>query len=206
VSEVAEQGDFEYVFKILQQQLLHASVHFYIWQKLWPTEEVVEVINRHKGFFLPTRDAHLDRIVLKVTDILSTQPKRPPSFYRILNMISRNPSLAPDINVREIKKRLRNHKRVLEALKDFRNMRVAHWDTTIEALDKPMLFGETTEMLTELKDISNQISASHSRTTLSFRFSQQGNTDHLLSILKDKLKQDKETLEGLGKRGLLRKD
>ena len=52
--------EFENVFEILQKQLLAASVHFRIWEQLWPTEKVVDTINRYKGFFQPTRDAHLD--------------------------------------------------------------------------------------------------------------------------------------------------
>lgn len=46
-----EQEKFEDVFEILRKQLLAASAHLYIWEKLWPTEEVVGVIGRYKGFF-----------------------------------------------------------------------------------------------------------------------------------------------------------
>lgn len=45
-----EQEEFENVFEILRKQLFDASVHFYISEQLWPTEEVVDIINRYKGF------------------------------------------------------------------------------------------------------------------------------------------------------------
>jgi hypothetical protein len=110
-----EQEDFENVFKILQNQLLAASVHLYIFEQLFPTEKVVGTINQYKGFFMPTIDAHVDRVVNKVSDILSNGPNAP-SFYRILNMIGRNSNLAPDIDVREVKKLLREHKETMEAI------------------------------------------------------------------------------------------
>ena len=200
-----EWEEFENVFDILQKQLLDASVHFDIWEQLWPTEIVVDTINQYKGFFLPTRDAHLNRLIIKVSDILSNKPNAP-SFYRILTMISRDSNLAPDINVREIKKRFKNHKKVLEAIKDFRNKRVAHWDTSVEKLDKPVLFGDTKQMLTELKDISNEISSSHSGKVNAFRYSQQGNTTSLLEALKKKRTQDQKLIEHLKKKALLPKE
>jgi hypothetical protein len=94
-----EQEEFEYVFEILRKQLLAACTQFYIWEQLWPTEKVVDIINRYKGFFQPTRAAHLDSLSIKVSDILSNKATAP-SFYRILNMIGRNSNLAQDINLR----------------------------------------------------------------------------------------------------------
>ena len=120
-----EQEEFESIFGILQRQLLAASVHFYIWEQLWPTEKVVATINQYKGFFRPTTDAHNDRFINKVSVVMSND-RNAPSFYRILNMIGRNSNLAADVNVREVKERLRKHKKVLKAIKEFRNKRVDH--------------------------------------------------------------------------------
>jgi len=200
-----EQEEFEYVFEILLKQLLDASVHFYIWEQLWPTEKVVDIINRYIGFFQPTRDAHLDGLSIKVSEILSNKPNAP-SFYRILNMIDKNSNLAPDINVREIKKRLKNHKKVVEAIRNYRNKRVAHWDTSVgkrvihwdnkvKNLARPVLLGDTKRMLTELKAIANKISASHSNEIHAFRYGQQGDTISLLEALRKRLAEDKKLIE-----------
>lgn len=197
--------EFESILEILSKQLLDASVHFDIWEQLWPTEQVVDVINQYKGFFLPTKDAHLDRFIIKISDILSNH-RNSPSFYRILSMIGKNSNLAPDINVREIKNRLKNHKMVLEAIKDFRDKRVAHWDISVNKLNKPVLFGDTKRMLTELKGIFNEISASHSSNIFSFRYVQQGNTTSLLNALKVKRNQDIERFELLKNKGILPRD
>jgi hypothetical protein len=189
-----EQEEFEYVFEILRKQLLAACTQFYIWEQLWPTEKVVDIINRYKGFFQPTRAAHLDSLSIKVSDILSSKATAP-SFYRILNMIGRNSNLAQDINVRAIKQRLRKHKRTSEAIKDFRDKRAAHWDTSVEKLDKPVLLGRTKRMLKELEAIFNQISASHSSKEWSFKYSQQSDTIALLEALRERLAEDKKLIE-----------
>jgi hypothetical protein len=201
-----EQEEFENTFEIFRQQLLNASVNFYIWEQLFPTEKVVDIINQYIGFFQPTREAHLDGLIIKVSEILSNG-RNAASLYRILNMIGRNPNLAPSINVREIKKRLRNHRKVVEAIKDYRNRRVAHWDTAsvkervvpeyagIKRLGKPVFFGETKEMLTELQAIYNEISASHSKEIHAFRYGQQGDTISLLEALKKKRAEDKKLIE-----------
>lgn len=133
-------------------------------------------------------------MILKVSDILSSKLDAP-SFYRILSMIGRDSNLAPAINVREIKKRLRKHKEALEAVKDYRDKRVAHWDTSVEKLDKPVLLGRTKRMLKELETICNKISASHSNNQYAFRYIEQADTASLLDALKRRLGQDKRLIE-----------
>jgi len=191
-----EKEEFEYVLEILRQQLLDANCHFYIWEQLWPTEKVVDMINRYKGFFQPSRAAHLESLVIKVSNIVSNEADAP-SFYRILKMVGINSKLAPDINVREVKKRIQRHKKTLEAIKNFRNTRVAHWDTSIEKLEKPVLFGDTKGMLKELADIFNEISASHSKNEWSFRYSEQGDVISLLDGLQRLMIEDKKRIEEL---------
>lgn len=201
-----EEQKFEKVFEILRKQLLNASVNFYIWEQLFPTEKVVHIINRYIGFFQPTREAHLDGLIIKVSEILSSRHSAA-SFYRVLDMIGKNPNLAPSINVHEIKKRLRNHRKVVEAIKDYRNRRVAHWDTAsvneravpeyaaIKRLGRPVFFGETKEMLAELQAIYNKISTAHSRETHAFRYGQQGDTISLLEALRKRLAEDEKLIE-----------
>jgi hypothetical protein len=201
-----EREEFESVFEILQKQLLNASTNFYIWEQLFPTEKVINILNRYIGFFQPTREAHLDGLIIKVSEILSDRHNAA-SFYRILNMIGRNPSLAPSINVHEIRKRLKDHKKVVEAIKDYRNKRVAHWDISsakkrvppeyagIKRLGKPVFFGETKQMLAELQAIYNKISASHSQGIYAFRYGQQGDTVSLLQALRERLAEDKKLIK-----------
>ncbi len=191
-----EEEEFEYVLEILRQQLLDASCHFYIWEQLWPTENVVDVIRRYKGFFQPTRAAHLESLIIKVSDIVSNKANAP-SLYRILNMVVVNSRLAPDIDVLEVKQRIQKQKKTLEAIKNFRNTRVAHWDTSVEKLEKPVLFGDTKRMLKELTDIFNKISLAHSKEEWSFRYTEQVDVITLVNGLKRLMIEDSRRIEQL---------
>jgi hypothetical protein len=53
-------AEFKSLLEELRKQLLDASIYFDIWEQLWPTTQVVDVINRYKGLFMPTRKAILD--------------------------------------------------------------------------------------------------------------------------------------------------
>ena len=184
--------EFEYVLEILRNQLLDASSHFYIFEQLWPTAKVVDIITQYRGFFQPTRLAHLDRLIIKVSDIVSNKATAP-SFYRILNMIGENPSLAADIDVHRTKRCLLKHKKTLEAIKDYRNKRAAHWITSVgdEEVGKPLLL-DTKRMLEELEAIFNRISASHSGKLWKFLYLQHRDTIRLLDALKEKRTQGRE--------------
>jgi hypothetical protein len=174
---------FRSLLEELRQQLLDASVHLDIWVQLFPTAQVVDVINQYKGFFQPTRQAHLDRFFIKVSTVVSNDP-RAPSFYKIFKMLDNNPALASKVDVRLLRKRLKKHKEVLKGIKEYRDKRSAHGDTQEHAQRKPVLFGDSKRMLKELQDIFNQISAAHSGHVWAFQYSQQSDTNGLLDALK----------------------
>ena len=180
--------DFETLLEDLRKQLLDACVHFDIWVQLFPTAQVVDVINQYIGFFQHTRVAHLDRFIIKVSNVFSNHHSSP-SFYRIFKMLDNNAVLALGVDVQSLRKRLKQHKKVIEAIKEYRNTRGAHWDTQEEAQRKPVLFGKSKRMLEELQDIFNEISGAHSGNIWEFRYSQQSNTSSLLNTLKLRRKQ-----------------
>jgi hypothetical protein len=175
--------EFESLLEELRKQILDACIHFDIWEELWPTEEVVDVINQYKGFFLPTRNAHLSQFFIKVCNVLSNDPKSP-SLYRVLSIIGKNPKLASGISTRAVKNRLKNHKEVLKGIEQYRNTKAAHWDTNISEPKKPVLFGSSKRMLKELQDIYNEISSAHSGNIWSFQPIPRSNTSGLLNELK----------------------
>jgi hypothetical protein len=176
-------AEFKSLLEELRQQLLAACVHFDIWVQLFPTAQVVDAINQYRGFFQPTRQAHLDQLFVKVSNVVSNDP-RSPSFYRIFKMLDNNTALASGVNVQSLRKRLKQHKEVLKRIKEYRNKRGAHWDTQERAQRKPVLFGDSKRMLKELQDIFNEISGAHSGNVWSFEYSQQSNTTSLLNVLK----------------------
>jgi len=176
-------AEFRSLLEELRQQLLAVSVHFDTWVQLFPTAQVVDVINQYIGFFQPTREAHLDRFIIKVSNVISNDA-RSPSFHRIFKMLDNNPALASGVDVQSLRKRLEQHKKVLRRIKRYRNKRAAHWDTKEQAQRKPVLFGDSKRMLEELQDIFNEISGAHSGNLWSFKYSQQADTSSLLDVLK----------------------
>jgi len=175
---------FRSILEELRKQLLEASMHFGIWEQLWPTEQAVDIINQYKGFFLPTRNAHLDRFFIKVSNIVSND-LRSPSFYRIFKMLDINTDLAPAIDSSSLRKRLKQYKVILEGINNYRNTKAAHWDTSQVAQLKPVLFGDSKRMLKELQDMFNEICGASTKNTWSFKISQHGDTTSLLNALKD---------------------
>lgn len=113
-------AEFRPLLEELRQQLLAACVHFDIWVQLFPTAQVVDVVNQYRGFFQPTREAHLDRFFIKIFNVVSSDP-RSPSFYRIFKMLDNNPALASGVDVRSLRKSLKQHKEVLKGIKEYRD-------------------------------------------------------------------------------------
>ena len=176
---------FRALLEELRKQLLDACTHFDIYVQLWPTKEVVDVVNRYRGFFQPTFMAHFDRFSMKICNVVSNKSSQP-SFYRIFNMLDSNTALAPGIDIQSLRERLENHRKVINAIKVHRDKKAAHFDMKISIQRKPILFGECKRMLEELQAIFNEISRAHSGQVWSFKYSQQSNTSSFLNALKIK--------------------
>ncbi|MBN1862405.1 MAG: hypothetical protein JW790_02040 [Dehalococcoidales bacterium] len=184
IDDEIKNKEFRSLLEELRKQLLDASIHFEIWEGFWHTTQVVDVINRYNGFFLPTRNAHIDRFYIKVCNVVSSNPSQP-SFYRVFSMLNENATLAPDLDIRSLKKRLKSYKKTLKAIEQHRNTKAAHWDMKIQAQRKPILFGECKRMLEELQNIFNEISGAATENVWSFKPIQHGDTNALLNHLNE---------------------
>ena len=177
--------EFRSLLEELRKQLLDASMYFDIWEQIWPTAQVVDIINRYKGFFQPTRKALFDQFCIRICNVISND-RRLPSFHKIFKMLDTNPNLALEIDVRSLRKRLKQHRAVLTAINDYRNTKAAHWDITNQIAErKPVLFGDSRRMLKELQDIFNEICGAATNGEWSFKPVEHGDTDSLLNHLKE---------------------
>lgn len=181
-SERRQIREFKSLLEELRKQLLNAQIHFDIWEKLWPTEDNVNVINSFKGFFLPTRNAHLDQFFIRVSNAVNADP-RSPSFYRVLKMLTTKADLTPTIDVRSLRNRLKKLKDLLRRVNQYRNKRVAHWDTDAIELDSVHV-GEIKSLLEELESIYNEINRAHNGNVWSFKTLQHKDADRLLNALR----------------------
>lgn len=100
-------------------------------------------------------------------------------------MLNENATLAPGLDVRSLKKRLKSYKKTLRAIEQHRNKKAAHWDMAILAQRKPILFGECKRMLGELQNIFNEISGAATKNVWSFKPIQHGDTNALLNHLNE---------------------
>jgi hypothetical protein len=189
-------AEFKSLLKELAKQLLDASICFDIWEQLWPTEQVVGVINRYKGFFGPTRQAIVDQFFIKICNIISND-RRSPSFYNVFKMLGTNPNLAPNIDVQSLRRRLKQHRATITAIDNYRNTRAAHWDIDITAEQKPVLYGKSKDMLKEMQNVFNEISRASTTNVWSFKVSQRGDTTALLDHLNELMTIHKKRIDEL---------
>ncbi len=185
VDDEAQTKEFRSLLEELRKQLLDASMYFDIGEQIWPTAQVVDVINRYKGFFQPTRKALFDQFSIKISNVISND-RRLPSFHKIFKMLDTNPSLASKIDVQSLRERLKQHRAVLTAINDYRNTKAAHWDTTNHVAERrPVLFGDSRRMLKELQGIFNEICGAATNRVWSFKVNQHGDATTLLNHLNE---------------------
>jgi hypothetical protein len=176
--------EFGSLLEELRKQLLNASIYFDIWEQLWPTQKVVNVINRYKGFFHPIRNVLFDQFSIKICSVVSNDG-RSPSFYKVLKLLDINPNLTPEIKARSLRKRLKQHRAVLNAIDNYRNTKAAHTDIHLTVEKKPVLYGDSKKMLIELQGIFNEISRAFDQKVWSFKPIEHGDTTTLLNHLNE---------------------
>ena len=179
--ESSTEPSFESLLEEIRVQLLLAQTHFDIWEALFfRTEEETAVLDRYKGFFAPTIDAHIDRFFIRASNVVGNNPQAP-SFYRLFRLIDKEDSLAPGIRLRAQRSRLTQLMRsILDRIKTFRDQRVAHWDTI--ANPEPVLAEEARSVLSELQDIFNDIHFAHTGRKWSF---EQWDRSHTNNVIQD---------------------
>jgi len=174
--------EFKYILEELRKQLLDADKYFDIFEQIWPTPEAVDTINRYRGFFIPIRQALFDQFTIKICNVTSND-RRLPGFYKIFKTLILESSLAPKIDVGSLRKRLKQHKLILDAINDYRNTKAAHWDIEMKGGNKPILYGQTRKMLEELENMFNEISSAVLKKTWSFKYVQHLDTTSLIRHL-----------------------
>ncbi len=184
IDDKIQTKEFRSLLEELRKQLLDASTYFDALEQIWPTARVVDVINRYKGFFQPTRKALFDQFSIKVCNVVSND-RRSPSFHKVFKMLDTNPNLAPGVDVHSLRKRLKQHRAILTAIDHRRNTKAAHWDTCQVASRKPVLYGESKRMLKELQEMFNEICGAATKNIWSFKVSQHGDTTALLNHLNE---------------------
>jgi len=97
--------------------------------------------------------------------------------------VSIYPELAPSLDVKLLKRKIKNKRDILRRIVDFRNKRAAHWDMTLNGPLNRIKYGESKKLLEDLEDIFNEISGAHTQGIWSFKPLQHGDTSRMIDIL-----------------------
>ncbi len=176
----------------LGEELIRARVHFSICEQLWPSKESMTLIKRFRGFFLPTRDAHLSLFFLQITKITDRR-KDCITFWRFLEEAEKSPSLIPKLSIpmKELRERLEANSNILKSIRTHRNKRIAHldercsWPDSPIWKDNPVTYGEAKKLLQNLESIFGTLSVAHDGLGWFFEPIRREDTSRLLQKLRN---------------------
>jgi hypothetical protein len=192
-----EKTEFLALLEEVRKQLLDASTIFDIWVQLWPTEQIITTINQYKGFFQPIRKVLFEQFSIKMCNVISTDT-RLPSFQKIFKILDTQPDFTPTLNVRTLRKHLRQNNKIITAIEKYRNTKAAHWDLTPQKAEQPpILFGECKHLLVVLQNIYNEIYGDITKGEWSFEYVEHNEASNVLLHLSEAAEIHKKRIEEL---------
>jgi hypothetical protein len=179
----------------IKKQLLAAQAAFDIWEQLWPTQDQVSTLNAYRGFFVPTRDALLDRFFIRVSNVIGNDI-RSPSFYMLFSLISKDNAISQNVDIPSLRRQLRRHKRLVKRILAHRHTVVAHEDITKANSRSSVQYGEAKSLLIDLQEIFNRINSIYNAGNIwHFHYQQHKDASRLLADLKELWEQRREKYE-----------
>ena len=180
---MSSKAKFETLLNEIRGQLLQAQTSFDIWFNLQAQDnDMLDILDSFKGFFIPTQDAHLDRYLIKIGNVLddNQKHKNAASFYRLLKMMRDDPNLAHGLDIDALQGRI--EKGVGKRVTILRHTRAAHWQ--IGARTQDVYLNEIRDLLTELESIFNDVHrAIYSKEIWSFQVAQSTDTQTVIDCL-----------------------
>lgn len=176
--------DFNRLLERHRIELQHALHNFEVWKALGNRdEETAQVLNAFRGFFALTIEALKTQFVINISNIVGND-HRLPNVYRLLKMIERDRALAPALDTRVIRNRLKQLRPTILKLKSLRDRRAAHWDMETPPEDVTVVEVET--ILRGLEAVFHEItSAAQPGHHWSLSYAERSHTDSLLRTLKE---------------------
>lgn len=135
----------------------------------WQSEDQLAVLNRHKGFFSPAREALRQTMLMTTARIIDTHP-RTASIPNLVIAIRENPALLPNGSEETVTKldlALEALSGVGTRLTRLRNKRLAHWDRghlKLPRIEKQEIDG----LIEQAIDVYNLISSGVDRSVTSW--------------------------------------
>ncbi|MBI4303218.1 MAG: hypothetical protein HY665_02615 [Chloroflexi bacterium] len=154
----------------LQREIFRAIVSYHVRLALWETPEVVDILNRYRGFFIPVRDALYGNMVMGFAKVFD-RDGRTMSLKNLLKVAEKDvDKLVPNMTrekIEELEQHLSRHDAVLETIKQLRDQHFAHLDA-IPQPKLPLIKKDMDQVIKTLKNVFNQLSAGHDKSVYSW--------------------------------------
>ena len=86
----------------LQSQLFLCIIAYEVYIGIWPTEQIVDVLNRHRGFFIPVRNSLWQAIMMGLAKVFD-RDKRTMSLRNLLRTAEQQmDKLVPHLAIKDI--------------------------------------------------------------------------------------------------------
>ena len=112
--------------------------------------DTVRVRKTYRDFFIYTRAALHNEMLLAVAKTLDSDD-RTASLPNLVKAARETPEFAPGVDLAKIEGWLEEKEPVIKALTELRNKRLAHFDVLYSELEGPLLYGEFTDVLDDLR-------------------------------------------------------
>lgn len=172
--------------------LIEAKRNLHIWLEIYPTEPIVRILNRYRGFFVPTISAHNQMIFVNLYKVLD---KRQDSYhfnclFDLLGKLDK-----PNVDVADCRKRIfEEHSETIKHLQKHRHKLIAHIDKELvpsrkrELKDKinpeaEVTIGMVKALLKTLEDVLYEISVKTLRNRLSFKLDRVKDPEQIIMII-----------------------
>ena len=175
--------------KKVHQDIASGMLTWEVYLELWPTEKVVDILNKRIDFFMPVRRALLDSTISSFGKVLDKN-QRTWSLTNLLIQAEKDHSaLVPcleESKIRNFRRTLSMDQTIVDKIKTLRDQHVAHHDMNPLVKDNPTI-GEITEFINLLEKVANEISYAHNRSRYLFqqvRNKAKNQTQEILQILR----------------------
>ena len=185
-----DRNEFARQLNELQREIFRAIISYEVRLALWETPEVVDILNRYRGFFVPVRDALHGTMVIGFAKVFD-KDTRTMSLKNLLKVASEDAGeLVPNMmrrDIEQLEERLSQHDAALEAIKRLRHQHLVHRDAKPEP-QLPLIKKDVDQMIETLKDVFNELSRGHGKSEYSWSYQTKRSareTSEILRILSE---------------------
>jgi hypothetical protein len=170
--------EFSRQLKELQKQIFYAFLSYNVYIALWPTEEVVNTLDRHRGFFIPVQNALYDTMIMGFAKVFD-RDRRTMSLVNLLREAKDSTvDLVPHLSISDIQAmeyQLSQHEHVRASIKNLRDQKLAHSDANPKP-SRPPKKGEMDNLIKTVEEVFNELSSGHDKSVYSWSFQQNRST------------------------------